>query len=250
MRHSLLSAALVLFCLGSAQASTVKLDGVGDLGPEIPLNDGSGLWLDVEDGFSFLTCDYYCGDWGDDVITVAATNSARQSEIKPVSGLRFDLISADILAYSWLYRSGPTQRPDPDNWAEFWAWAHFEKLAYQNVAVVGYRDGNVVASDMFSLEGRSRFNFQPTFRNLDSVAFVAQVPDAPILFWGPSEPDQRYCDRYESDHACAMLRLKEVTLRVRDGDLTPVPLPAGLPLALTSLGLLMAVGKRRRKDAA
>ncbi|MBS0124613.1 VPLPA-CTERM sorting domain-containing protein [Thetidibacter halocola] len=250
MKHFLLTAAFVLSGLGAAHASTVRLDGVGDLGPEIPLNDGSGLWLDVEDGFSFLTCDYYCGDWGDDVITVAATNSTRQSEIKSVSGLRFDLISADLSAYSRYYRSGPTASPDPDNWVEYWNWAYHESLTYLNLAVFGYREGAVVASHEMSLESAAQLRFQPTFRNLDSVAFVSRIPDAPVLFWGPTDPNQQYCDRYSSNYACSMVRIDEVTLRVRDGDLTPIPLPAGLPLALTSLGLLMAVGKRRRKDAA
>ncbi|MBS0122526.1 hypothetical protein [Thetidibacter halocola] len=243
----LLASVLACLSVDLAQAKTVILDAMGELGEIVLDNDEI---LTVEDGFSFLACDYhYCAPGGD-VITIGTRTGDRKSELSSVSGKRFDLISADLSTFVRYWRTGFGDRlynTESDGQpcgssCDYWQWAFYESLTFESLGVLGYRNGKLVADAYFS-DGAQDFEFDKAFRNLDSVQFVARVPDAQTGYWPPSEERTEYCYVASGNLSCSRISIDEIILR-------PVPLPAALPLSLAGLGLLVLAGKRRKKAAA
>lgn len=103
---------------------------------------------------------------------------------------------------------------------------------YLNVMVQGFRDGNLVSNAVFDM-GASldpyRIDLGGLFTNLSSLLIGVVYPDF-AQFKPASVTPCAPCSHFNIDN---------VTL-------APVPLPAGLPLAVTGLAALAFVSRRRR----
>ena len=107
---------------------------------------------------------------------------------------------------------------------------------YLNVLVEGFRDGGLVSSmmmDMGASPDPYLVSLGGLFSNLSSLAISILDPDYAfyrsqpgVVFAGGCAP-------------CSHFNVDNVTL-------SPVPLPAGLPLFLSGLGLLAVIARRRR----
>ena len=106
--------------------------------------------------------------------------------------------------------------------------------AFNNVKVVGERDGIIVAnSSFYSEEGARTHLFGSDFMNLDRLTISVLLPDdvdnSTCAFLAP-------CSFFDLDN----LVLEQV-------DISAVPLPAGLPLYGAGVGILALMARRRKK---
>jgi len=94
----------------------------------------------------------------------------------------------------------------------------FTPVYYENLGVFGFRDGVEVASHEFNTGiGFTQYNFDEAFSNLDSLIISVLYPEG---YGGPTTGLR--CDPIDGD-ICSYGHLDNVTL-------SPVPLPAALPL--------------------
>lgn len=117
--------------------------------------------------------------------------------------------------------------------------------AYDNYTWNGYRDGQLVASDSGSLNNWNSFSsysFSGAFAGLSKLELVLNDPNyrhqviIPGFFVaGPNVP---YCDTWCSGIAIDNLVLNDA--------ISPVPLPGGLALMGSALGLGWVVTRRRK----
>ncbi|GEM_PF-2478455 len=106
--------------------------------------------------------------------------------------------------------------------------------AFDNVKVVGERDGIVVASSSFYSEEYARTHiFGGDFVNLDrltiSVLMPGNIINSTCMLQSP-------CSFFDIDN-----------LVLDYADVTTVPLPAGLPLYGAGIGILALMARRRKK---
>ena len=107
---------------------------------------------------------------------------------------------------------------------------------YLNVLVQGFRSGALVSNLMFDMGSASDpylINLNGAFNNLSSLVIGILNPDFALYRSLPGVASVGPCA------PCSHFNIDNVTL-------SPVPLPAGLPLAATGLGLLALVARRRR----
>jgi hypothetical protein len=169
---------------------------------------------------------YLHDDWG-----------VTSSTIRSVAGHRFDAVDADIRAYTNVYVSGPGR---PDGSSE---WYYDRKLAFDNFAWFGYRDGEVVAKHRGSMdtpwdEGFREFRFSDDFHDLDALEARLLLPNAEKWYFPEfTEPNTVWCEEW-----CGGFQVDRLALRVENTP-TPVPLPPAGTLLLGGLGAL-AVWRR------
>lgn len=105
---------------------------------------------------------------------------------------------------------------------------------YNNVHIVGTRAGSVVAEKKFSAGTTDNtFSFGAAFSNLDSLSIAAILPDFSKIGGA--------C----FDSPCGHFDVDNVSLN----SVAAVPLPAGLPLMLSVMGIFGLLGWRRRNRA-
>lgn len=111
----------------------------------------------------------------------------------------------------------------------------WEPVAYENVLFEGFRDGVLVARQGHSTgilaNSIHTVLFGPDFAALDLLRISQVLPGAEDL--------ARYPDAYCADSPCAHVSLLEIRL-------SPVPLPAGLPLLAAALMAFGFLARRRR----
>lgn len=131
-------------------------------------------------------------------------------------GSRFNARSFDIIP------AGPTAYCTDLDWTVCGA-------PYDNVQVSGFRGGIEVAGDKFFMGADpSTFYFSDLFRHLDSLVIAALYPNLRVIGGD--------CH----DSPCAHFNIDNVTLN-------PVPVPAALPLFLSTLFGLGWFGWRRKQ---
>ena len=133
------------------------------------------------------------------------------------TGGRFDAIQFDILPFSTDFCAvgGSGLCNDP----------------YDNVSVRGFRDGALVAEEIFfGGEDPSTYIFSAEYANLDQLVIGALLPSTSLGGICINAP----CGHFNIDNV----------------ELNPVPLPAALPLFSAALGLLSWLGWRRRRAVA
>ncbi len=107
---------------------------------------------------------------------------------------------------------------------------------YLNVLVQGFREGALVSNLTFNMGSSPDpylVNLTGAFNNISSLVIGILTPD---LNYYKSLPNVRYTDFCVP---CSHFNIDNVTL-------APVPVPAGLPLLATGLGLLTFVARRRK----
>ena len=99
---------------------------------------------------------------------------------------------------------------------------------YDNVSVRGFLNGALVAEDtFFAGENPSTYLFGADYANLDQLVIGALLPSAALGGFCIGAP----CGHFDIDNVA----------------LSPVPLPAALPLFSAALGFLGYLGWRRRR---
>lgn len=114
----------------------------------------------------------------------------------------------------------------------------YSEPTYKNVYVQGFQGETQVANLTFDMSYASgRIELGGEFKNLTSLLIGAALPD---FNYYEALPGVSYID---CAAPCSHFSIDNVVL-------APVPLPAGLPLAASGIGLLALISRRRKGQAA
>ena len=115
-----------------------------------------------------------------------------------------------------------------------------DPLPYDNLLVQGYRNNALVAEDTFYSDDLSTYFFDPKrFNDLDFLSITRLAPDYSVLDASVllDYPGYFVEDRFCQDQPCSVFSIDNVAL-------TPVPLPASLPLFIIGLSALSCFVRR------
>ncbi|PKP79415.1 MAG: hypothetical protein CVT80_16150 [Alphaproteobacteria bacterium HGW-Alphaproteobacteria-2] len=211
---SLLAAALLL-AASPAAAASLTFDGVPEGGGANCF--GGGPESVAEGGFTISNCPGYWIAPGN--IHLNDGGSAFSGSVEFSAPVPFRAESVTILGFGSAFTDQETREP----------------VAYENVLFEGFRDGALVARQGHSTgllaKSVETVLFGPEFAALDLLRISQVLPGAEDL--------ARYPDAYCADRPCAQISLLDIRL-------SPVPLPAGLPLLAAALAAFGLLARRRR----
>ncbi|MGJ8584606.1 MAG: hypothetical protein ACSHXD_10965 [Marinosulfonomonas sp.] len=209
-------AALAIAGATGAQAATLTFDT-----PKAAAQVESGYTYVNNSGYSVAGALQLTDDGG-----------RKSAAIAKVDGGTFDAVSVDMTGVQRAFNSG-------------------SPVKFNNYKWNGYRNGQVVASDAGGLDNWNNFtgySFGSEFAGLTKLELVLTGPDGPYsvvnLAFGRPAPGTTYCDLW-----CAGIAIDNLVLT--DSVISAVPVPGGLVLMGSALGLgLIGFGRRRAKPTA
>lgn len=232
-----LACVAALSIAGMAEAKTVDVT-YGDC-PETRVEQlSTEVWQVKRCGFKFLTSDSY----EEDAITLHDDyGGAAQSVVSNMNGFRFDLLTADVRAWSNAYMSGSEPGDDYNDVPGF----------THNIGIYGYRGGAVVASLEYfqrDFDDPKTLTFGSDFTGLDTLIFRMFVPkgDAFLIDFDPEFETVPRNTLWCALYYCGGVSVGSLKVEVSDWAPATVPLPAGLPLLATALAALAARRAWRR----